>query len=264
VHLDKIDRDGRRRFAFLAYDQGLEHGPEDFRENPEARSPRFVLELARDHGYTAVVFQQGTALHARGLCPEVPRLIKLNGKAGLVKGEPYSALLCPVEYAVNALGAVAVGYTIYAGSEHEGRMLAEFAEVVRDARDAGVPTVAWVYPRGKAVASDTAPEIVAYAARIAYELGADIAKVKWSGSVESFRWVCEVAMDTKVVLSGGVLTDQPEEFLGVVDGVMQAGGAGVAVGRNVWQRRRPEAAAISKEITARVFAASRGRGPSAR
>lgn len=252
MYLEKIDRDGRGRFAFLAYDQGLEHGPEDFRRNPDAASPRFVLELARAHDYTAVVFQQGTALATRDLFPEVPRLVKLNGKAGIAKGDPDSPLLCPVEYAVKALRAVAVGYTIYPGSEHEGRMLAEFAEVVRDAQTFGVPTVAWVYPRGKAVQSDTAPEIIAYAARIAYELGADIAKVKWSGSLESFRWVCTSAVDTKVVLSGGVLTDSPREFLDVVDKVMSAGGAGVAVGRNVWQRPRAEAGAISKDIVARV------------
>jgi class I fructose-bisphosphate aldolase len=254
VHLEKIDPDGRGRFAFLAYDQGLEHGPEDFRPNPEAASPRFILELARDWSYTAVVFQQGVALAARELCPEVPRLIKLNGKAALAKGEPYSPLLCPVEYAVKALRAVAVGYTIFLGSEHEARMLAEFAQVVRDAEALGVPTVAWVYPRGKAVASDTAPEIVAYAARVAFELGADVAKVKWSGSVESFRWVCASAVTTKVVLSGGVLTESPADFLAVVDGVMRAGGAGVAVGRNVWQRPRAEAGAISKDIIARVHA----------
>jgi class I fructose-bisphosphate aldolase len=252
VHLEKIDRDGRGRFAFLAYDQGLEHGPEDFRQNPEATSPRFVLELARDWDYTAVVFQQGTALASRELYPDVPRLIKLNGKAGLTKGEPYSPLLCPVEYAVKALHAVAVGYTIYLGSEHEARMMAEFTQVVRDAEALGVPSVAWVYPRGKAVATDTAPEIVAYAARVAYELGADVAKVKWSGSVDSFRWVCESAVTTKVVLSGGVLTESPRQFLEVVDGVMRAGGAGVAVGRNVWQRPRLEAAAISKDILKRV------------
>lgn len=254
MHLEQIDRDGRGRFVFLAYDQGLEHGPEDFKINPEAISPRFVLELARDHDYTAVVFQQGVALHTRDLYPEVPRLIKLNGKAAIAKGEPYSPLLCPVEYAVKALRAVAVGYTIYAGSEHEGRMFAEFAEVVRDAQAFGVPSVAWVYPRGKAVASDTAPEIVAYAARIAFELGADIAKIKWTGSVESFRWVCQAAAGTKVVLSGGARTESPQSFLTVVDQVMQAGGAGVAVGRNVWQRPRPEAAAISREIIARVRA----------
>jgi fructose-bisphosphate aldolase, class I len=254
VHLEKIDRDGRGRFAFLAYDQGLEHGPQDFWPNPEAASPQFVLELARDCDFTAVVFQQGIALATREVYPEVPRLVKLNGKAGLAKGEPYAPLLCPVEYAVKALRAVAVGYTIYLGSEHEARMLAEFAQVVRDAEALGVPSVAWVYPRGKAVASDTAPEIVAYAARVAYELGADIAKVKWSGSVESFRWVCQSAVTTKVVLSGGVLTESPGQFLEVVDGVMRAGGAGVAVGRNVWQRPRVEAAAIAKEIVARVRA----------
>ncbi len=254
MYLEKIDRNGRARFAFLAYDQGLEHGPEDFRVNPEAMSPRFVLELARDHDYTAVVLQQGPALATRELYPEVPRLIKLNGKAGIAKGEPYSPLLCPVEFAVKALRAVAVGYTIYAGSEHEGRMLAEFAEIVRDAQTYGVPTVAWVYPRGKAVTNDSAPEVVAYAARIAYEMGADIAKVKWTGSVETFRWVCQAAVDTKVVLSGGVKTDDPADFLKVVGQVMAAGGAGVAVGRNVWQRSRPEAARISREIIARVNA----------
>lgn len=254
MHLEKIDRDGRGRFAFLAYDQGLEHGPEDFRVNVEAVSPRFVLELARDHDYTAVVLQQGTALAMRDQYPEVPRLIKLNGKAAIAKGEPYSPLLCPVDFAVKALRAVAVGYTIYAGSEHEGRMLAEFAEVVRDAQSYGVPTVAWVYPRGKAVTNDATPEIVAYAARIAYEMGADIAKVKWTGSVDTFRWVCQSAADTKVVLSGGVKTEEPADFVKVVEQVLQAGGAGVAVGRNVWQRPRPEAARISREIIARVNA----------
>jgi DhnA family fructose-bisphosphate aldolase class Ia len=51
-----------------------------------------------------------------------------------------------------------------------------------------------------------------------------------------------------------VLTESPGQFLEVVDGVMRAGGAGVAVGRNVWQRPRVEAAAIAKEIVARVRA----------
>lgn len=246
--LAKLDPEGTGRFAFLAYDQGLEHGPADFRPNPESASPRFVLELARDFGYTAVVFQQGTALQTRGLLPEVRRLVKLNGKANLAKGEPYSPLLCPVEYAVRGLGAAAVGYTLYPGSEHEALMFREFAEVVREARGLGVPVVAWVYPRGKAVPNDTAPEVVAYAARIAYELGADIAKVKWSGDRESFRWVCQAAAETKVVLSGGVTTERSEEFLAVLTQVMEAGGAGVAVGRNVWQRQPDEARAISKEI----------------
>lgn len=255
--LAKLDPEGRGRFAFLAYDQGLEHGPEDFRPNPPSASARFILGLARDFGYTAVVLQQGTALAARGLCPEVARLIKLNGKANLYKGESYSPLLCPVDYAVKELGAAAVGYTLYPGSEHEVLMFREFSQVVREARGLGVPVVAWVYPRGKAVANDTAPEVVAYAARIAYELGADIAKVKWCGDRESFRWVCRAAGETKVVLSGGMKTEDPREFLAVLTQVMEAGGAGVAVGRNVWQRPPDGARAISMEIM-RIVSTSPG------
>lgn len=249
----KLDPEGRNRFAFLAYDQGLEHGPEDFRPNPLSASARFILELARDLGYTAVVLQQGTALATREFLPDVPRIIKLNGKAGLYKGEPYAPLLCTAEYAVKELGAAAVGYTLYPGSEHEPLMFREFTQVVREARGLGVAVIAWVYPRGKAIPNDTAPEVVAYAARIAHELGADIAKVKWSGDRESFRWVCQAAGETKVVLSGGTKTDDPREFLAVLSQVMEAGGAGVAVGRNVWQRPPDEARAISKEITRIVF-----------
>jgi class I fructose-bisphosphate aldolase len=252
MYIEKLDPEGGGRFAFLAYDQGLEHGPEDFRPNPPSASPRFILELARDFGYSAVVFQQGAALATRELCPEVPRLIKLNGKTNLFRGEPDSRLLCPVEFAVRALNARAVGYTLYPGSEHDGRMFSEFAQVVREAREHRVPVVAWVYPRGKAVTNDTAPEVIAYATRIAFELGADIAKVKWSGDRESFRWACEVAQTTRVVLSGGVKTEDPGAFLNVVAQVLDAGGAGVAVGRNVWQRPPAEAQLISKEIVALV------------
>ncbi len=252
MYLEKLDPQGSGRFAFLAYDQGLEHGPADFRPNPPSASPRFVLELARDYGYSGVVFQQGVALATQGVYPEVPRLIKLNGRANLYKGEPDSRLLCSVEFAVRALGARAVGYTLYPGAEQEGRMFSEFAQVVRDARSFGVPVVAWVYPRGKAVPNDTAPEVIAYATRIAFELGADIAKVKWPGDFESFRWACEAAQTTRVVLSGGVKTEEPKEFLDVLSQVLEAGGAGVAVGRNVWQRPAVEARAISKEIVALV------------
>src|SRR3972149_8500944 len=220
MHLEKLDPEGNGRFAFLAYDKGLEHGPADFRPNPPSASPRFILELARDYGYSAVVFQQGVALATQGVYPEVLRLIKLNGRANLYKGEPDSHLLCSVEFAVRALGARAVGYTLYPGSEQEGRMFAEFAQVVRDARSWEVPVVAWVYPRGKAVPNDTAPEVIAYATRIAFELGADIAKVKWSGDRESFRWACEAAQTTRVVLSGGVKTEDPGAFLNVVAQVL--------------------------------------------
>ncbi len=95
------------------------------------------------------------------------------------------------------------------------------------------------------------PEITAYSARLALEMGADIAKIKYCGSVECFKKAVEAAGRTKVVLSGGAKTEKPEEFLETVKSVMAAGAIGVAVGRNVWQGENP--LEITKKIKEIIF-----------
>ena len=171
-------------------------------------------------------------------------ILKLNGKTNLWKGESYSPQVCDVEEAIK-LGASAVGYTIYAGSQYEGQMFKEFSRIVREAHSQKIPAIAWVYPRGKDIVNDQTHDVVSYAARLALELGADIAKIKYSGSLESFRWAVRSAGKTKIVLSGGPKVSD-DEFLRVVINVMKAGGIGVAVGRNVWQNSDP--LGISKKI----------------
>jgi len=181
-------------------------------------------------------------------------IIKLNGKTNIPDLEPYSPMVCAVEEAIE-LGASAVGYTIYLGSEKESTMFWEFGQVVRGAHKAGIPAIAWVYPRGKWVrekyGSDTDPELVAYGARVALELGADVAKIKYTGDRKSFAHVVKAAGRCKVVLSGGEKTEDPKEFLQVVKDVMAAGGAGVAVGRNVWKAKDP--LKITEELKKIVF-----------
>jgi class I fructose-bisphosphate aldolase len=146
------------------------------------------------------------------------------------------------------LGASAVGYTIYAGSEFEAKMFAEFGKIVKEAHSRKIPAIAWVYPRGKDVVNDTTKEVVAYAGRVALELGADIAKIKYPGSLENFKWLVQAAGKTKIVLSGGPKVSD-EEFLEIVKNIMVAGAIGVAVGRNVWQNPAPLAMAEKiKEI----------------
>lgn len=163
-------------------------------------------------------------------------------------GEPYSTQNCTVDEA-RSLGAAAVGYTIYLGSERDWEMMERFGQVVRDAHKSGIAAIAWVYPRGKSVKDDTSPEITAYAARVALELGADLAKIKYCGSEECFRWAVKSAGRCAVVLSGGAKTEDPEEFLETLKAVMKAGAIGVAVGRNVWQADDPLAVATKiKEI----------------
>jgi len=231
----------------LAYDHGLEHGPSEF--NDVSVDPEYIFKIALDGKVTSIAVQKGIAeKYYQAEFRKIPLIVKLNGKARIHVGEPFSPLICTVDEAAE-LGAAAVGYTIYLGSERDSEMFETFGKIVDKAHDRGIPAIAWVYPRGKAVKDDTSAEITAYAARTALELGADLAKIKYCGSQECFEWAVKSAGRTKVVLSGGPKTETLEEFLETVKSVMAAGAAGVAVGRNVWQQKDPlEALSKIKEL----------------
>ena len=223
------------RSVLLAYDQGLEHGPStDF--NDENIDPSFVMDLAEKGGFNGVIFQKGVA--ERFYNGKVPLIVKVNGKSALVKGDPISRQVCSVEYAAS-LGAKGIGYTIYLGSEHEAEMFAEFGKIQEQAHERGLPAIAWVYPRGAAVVNDTAKEIVSYAARAALELGADAAKIKYTGDSQSFSWAVKAGAGMKVFMSGGPKAPTDEAFLRQVQGAIDAGATGLAVGRNAWQNAEP-------------------------
>lgn len=223
--------------VILAYDHGLEHGPSEF--NDVSVDPEYIFKIALEGKVTAIAVQKGIAeKYYQGSYKKIPLIVKLNGKARIRQGEPFSPLVCSVEEAVE-LEAAAVGYTIYLGSERDSEMFETFGRIEDEAHDRELPVIAWVYSRGKAVLNDTSPEITAYAARIALELGADLAKIKYCGTQECFSWAVKSAGRCKVVLSGGPKTETLEEFLETVKSVMSAGAAGVAVGRNVWQSENP-------------------------
>jgi len=218
----------------LAYDQGLEHGPTDF--NDRNVDPAAIMELAVAGRFNGIVFQKGLA--ERYYDGRVPLILKVNGKTNLVKGEPLARQNCSVQRA-HEIGAKAIGYTIYAGSAHESFMLEEFGRIQEEAHKLKMAAIAWVYPRGEAIKDDAAPEIVAYAARIGLELGADAVKIKYTGDVQSFKWAVKSAGKTKVFMSGGPKAPSETDFLKQVREVLDAGAAGLAVGRNVWQSSDP-------------------------
>ena len=251
------------RAMILAYDQGFEHGPRDFLEHPESSNFEYILDIAKRGRFTGIVLHAGLAekYESEIRDSKVPLILKLNGTSELYTEEdPYSPQLYSVEDALE-LGAMAVGYTVYSGSKYGDEMQREFSKIIREAHSKGIPVIGWMYPRGKSLfdrrsasktlkialeeqekanlAIDETPSIVAYGARIGLELGADIVKVKYTGSPESFRWVIQAAFPTKVVMSGGPMTKTDEEFLSRVRDVLTAGAVGIAVGRNIWQRKDP-------------------------
>ena len=230
-------KDGKS--MLLAYDQGLEHGPsKDF--DGRNVDPAYIMDTAAKGKFNGVIFQKGVA--ERFYDGRVPLIVKVNGKTSLPRGEPISRQVCSVEQAAS-LGAKGVGYTIYLGSQYESKMLAEFGRIQEQAHGRGIAAIAWIYPRGAAVQNDTSREIVAYAARTGLELGADAVKIKYTGDPESFSWAVKSAGGVRVFMSGGPKAPTDDDFLKQVKGVMEAGGTGLAVGRNVWQNQDPLAMA---------------------
>lgn len=248
VSLDKITKEGKA--LFLAYDQGMEHGPGDF--DSDSIDPNYILSIGIEGEFNAVIFQKGVAdkYYDESLKDKIPLIVKLNGKTSLVSQEPYSPQLATVEEALS-LGAAAVGYTIYVGSAHEAKMFAEFAVIEREAHQKNIPVMAWMYPRGKGVEGKDEKEVIVYAARIGLELGADIVKIKYPGGVVSLKRAVQAAGKTKVVVSGGVKEDEID-FLKMTKEVMSSGAIGMAVGRNIWQNKDP--LGITQKIKDIIFA----------
>lgn len=244
-NLKKILTKGKA--VFLAYDQGLEHGPSDF--NDENVKPELIIEIAKRGKYNALIFQKGIAekYNKEIKKSKIPLIVKLNGKTSIGSEEPVSRQICSVKEAIE-LGAVAVGYTIYIGSNEESIMMEEFGKIEEEAHSLGIPVIVWIYPRGEKIKQEKEP--MAYSARVGLEIGADIIKIKYEGTQEDLKWAVKSAGKAKVVVAGGAKEDEAQ-FLKQVDEIMKAGCMGVAVGRNIWQSKNPDE--LSKKIKKVVF-----------
>jgi len=249
-YMSKLFKNGRA--MFLAYDQGLEHGPKDF--NDKNYNPEYIIDIALRNKFTGLIFHKGLAEKYReNYSGKVPLIVKVNGKDNIAKAQaeeaPYSPLVCSVDYAVK-LGADAVGYTLYVGSPLESEAMKDLRDVQEKARDYGLPVIGWMYPRGKYVPNDVDPNIVAYGARVGLELGCDLLKLKYTGSKDTFKKSVEMAGRAKVLCAGGLKSDL-NTFLQQTRDILDVGAAGVAVGRNVWQSDDPDK--VSKALEKIIF-----------
>jgi len=218
----------------LAYDHGMEHGVRDFSD--KNIDPQYIFDIARKGKVSAVAVQKGVAERYYDKKKDVPLIVKLNGKTEMRKGVPISAQVGTVKEAVK-MGAIAVGYTIYFGSEREPEMLREFGKIEEEADKAGIPAILWAYPRGKGIKRVTNKHIE-YAARVGLELGAEMVKVNYTGSMDSFKKVVKGAGKCKVFsLGGGKMPEK--KLLKQARDTIKAGGVGMIVGRNIWQAKDP-------------------------
>ncbi|MGZ3407319.1 MAG: class I fructose-bisphosphate aldolase [Polyangia bacterium] len=264
---------GTGKFVILPVDQGFEHGPaRSFQPNPLGYDPDYHFQLAIDAGCNAYAaplgFLEAGAVKFAG---QIPLILKLNNSDTLAKMEPISAVTGSVKDALR-LGASAIGFTIYPGSSARNTMYEEIRELILEAKEHGLPTVMWAYPRGAGLAKEgeQAADITAYAAQIACQLGAHIVKVKPPKDVvyqdEAKKVFEKFSIPTKtladrvrhvvqscfagkriVIFSGGEAKDDAA----VMDEVKQiaaGGGFGSIMGRNAFQRPRDGALKLLGDV----------------
>jgi len=253
----------------LPIDQGLEHGPVDFFDNPDAIDTDWVLRLAIEGNFSGIAYHVGLAeKYHKQYAGRVPLVLKVNGKTNVPPDdESFSPLTSSVEDAVR-LGASAVGYTVYVGSPAQDRDLRQANDVRRECEKYGMPLIVWSYPRGSAVKAKGGQDslyAVDYAARVACEIGADIVKLNVPKSeeaasaspkpyngltmseIDGLRKVVKSAGRTLVLVSGGSKMGD-DDTVHKARIAMESGCVGLIFGRNMWQRKWDDALAMSRRM----------------
>ena len=136
------------------------------------------------------------------------------------------------------IGADAVSIHINVGAEDEAEMLKDLGKTARICDLWGMPLIAMMYTRGTKVKSEHGVEYVKLAARIGSELGADIVKTNYTGSSDSFKEVVR-GCKAPVVIAGGPKMSTEKDLMRMVYDAISVGGAGVAIGRNIFQADDP-------------------------
>ncbi len=168
---------------------------------------------------------------------DIGLIIHLSGATILAPDPNRKVLVCSVKRAIK-MGADACSIHINIGANEEPEMLQDAAKVVEDCREWGLPLLAMMYPRGEKIKDENDPEVVNVAVRVGAELGADIVKTNYPGDIDSFKYIIN-SVPVPVIIAGGPKMDTIPELLQMVHDSIQAGGVGVAFGRNVFQYEDP-------------------------
>jgi len=265
---------GTGKMVILPVDQGFEHGPgRSFAPNPPAYDPRYHFQLALDAGCNAYAAPLGfLEAGAREFAGDLPLILKASNHDLLMnEKDPDQALTATVHDALR-LGCAAIGFTIYPGSSHRLAMYEMVRAQAEEAKKHGLVVIVWAYPRGSELSKEgeTAIDVCGYAAQIACQLGAHIAKVKVPSAhleqpearkvyeaqnvpigtlPERIKHVVQCAFDGRriVIFSGGAEASD-DTLLEEVRGIQAGGGFGSIIGRNSFQRPHDDAVHLLGEI----------------
>lgn len=234
IRMERIINRNTGRTVIVPMDHGISVGPID-----GIKDMKRAIQQVAEGGANAIVEHKGLVGEGhRGKGQDIGLIIHLSASTNLSPTPHAKTLVCSVEEAIK-LGADAVSIHVNLGNGQEKEMLYDFGRISYDSRTWGIPLLAMIYPRGDKIKDEYDVKVIKHAARVGDEMGADIVKVSYTGSKETFREVIE-GCSIPVVIAGGEKMDSDRDILEMVKGSIEAGGAGVSIGRNVFQHKDPK------------------------
>jgi class I fructose-bisphosphate aldolase len=175
---------GTGYLSILPVDQGIEHsGGASFAPNPIYFDPENIVKLAIEGGCNAVASTLGVlGAVARKYAHKIPFIVKINHNELLTYPSKFDQILFSTVDQARDLGAVAVGATIYYGSEGSNRQIMEVSQSFAYAHELGLTTILWCYLRNSAFKTDkdyhVSADLTGQANHLGVTIQADIIKQK--------------------------------------------------------------------------------------
>ena len=231
IRLARILNDGK--MLCIPMDHGISNGPIKGLEDIHS-----IIYQCSSAGLTCVLVNKGI-IKSLPRPPNIGLIAHFSASTSIGPAPNRKILMGSVEEAIR-LGADAVSLHINIGSKEEPEMLQKLGMISDKCDEWSVPLVAMMYPRGENIKNPHDPEIVAHAARVGAEAGADVVKAVYTGDPDSFKRVVR-SCPVPIVIAGGPKASTDREILEMCEGAMMAGAKGVTFGRNIFQHSNPPA-----------------------
>ena len=228
IRMRRLFPNPQRKLFSVPLDHSVSMGPIDGLEQ--------LVPLAndlQDGGVDLLVVTKGAVRHlAATLRPDVRLGVHISASTTLGSTSNRKVLVGTAAEAVG-LGADLLSIQVNFGVPEEPEMLRDLGIAADECRTLGLPLMCMAYVKKP---NGGTPEEIRHASRAAADTGADIVKTSYPGTAAEFARLCSTT-PVPVLIGGGVKLEDEAAFLEVVRGAMASGGAGVCIGRNLFQRK---------------------------
>ena len=226
--LARLFRHADRRAILTPIDHGLWYGPMRGIENP--------VEIAR-----CVIPESDGLLIAPGFARAVADVLpsdralvlRVGTSTSLSPSQDYESVFADIETALR-VDADALVHTLYLGSSRDEQSLRDLGQIIKEAERYAMPVLAEFLP----TSGEPDAETVAHWARLGFEMGADMIKTVYTGEPDAYRRVV-AGCPLPILIAGGPMVGTQADLLRMVAGALEAGAAGTAIGRRIWQSSQP-------------------------